>query len=98
MQKIRETGFDRAVEKYIKNGAVYIGGSAGAHIVTEDVSHITSYDPSPEGMTNFKGLGLLDGILICHYSKARKELHDKLVSEGKKVYPLTDDDSIVITE
>ena len=90
LHRIRNSIFDKELIRYIKSGVTYIGGSAGAHIVTEDVSHITSYDPSPEGMTNFKGLGLLDGILICHYSKARKELHDKLVSEGKKVYPLTE--------
>lgn len=98
LHRIRNSVFDKELVRYIKSGVTYIGGSAGAHIVTEDVSHVTSYDPPPEGMTNFSGLGLLDGILICHYSEARKEQYDKLVGDGKKVYTLTDDDTLVITE
>lgn len=98
LHRIRNSVFDKELVRYIKSGVTYIGGSAGAHIVTEDVLHVSGYDPAPQGMSDFSGLGLFHGILICHYSEARKDLYDKLVSEGKKVYALTDDDSLVITE
>ncbi|MBQ8836759.1 MAG: Type 1 glutamine amidotransferase-like domain-containing protein [Clostridia bacterium] len=98
LHRIRNSVFDKELVRYVKSGVTYIGGSAGAHIVTQDVSHVSTYDPAPEGMSDYHGLGLLDGILICHYSESRKELYDKLVSEGKKVYVLTDDESLVIDE
>ncbi len=96
LHRIRNCVFDKEIIRYIQSGVAYIGGSAGAHIVTKDVSHVTSYDAPPEGMSNFHGLGLVDGILICHYSDARKELYDKLVGEGNKVFTLTDDETLVI--
>ena len=96
LHRIRNSVFDKEIIKYIKSGVTYIGGSAGAHIVTTDVSHVSSYDAPPEGMNDFSGFGLVDGIFICHYSDVREELRDKLISEGKKVYTLTDDESLVI--
>ena len=48
-------------------------------------------------MSDFNGLGLFDGILICHYTEERKALYDKLASDGKyKIYTLTDEDSLVV--
>ena len=48
-------------------------------------------------MTDFNGLGLFDGILVCHYTSNRKPLYDKLQADGKyKVFALTDDDYLVI--
>ena len=96
LHRIRNSVFDKEIINYVKSGVTYIGGSAGAHIVTEDVSHVTTSDPPPEGMHNFSGLALVDGVIICHYSKTRKELYDKLVANGKKVYTLSDDESLVI--
>lgn len=98
LHRIRNSVFDKEIIRYIKSGVTYIGGSAGAHIVTTDVSHVSSYDVPPEGMSDFSGLGFVDGILICHYTDARQELRDKLISEGKKVYALADDESLVIEE
>lgn len=98
LQRIRECGFDKEIINYIKSGIVYIGGSAGAHIVSKNIEHVANFDSVPDGMTNFSGLGLFDGILICHYTGERKPLYDKLQADGKyKVYTLTDDQSLVIS-
>lgn len=99
LQRIRECGFDKEIINYIKSGIVYIGGSAGAHIVSKNIKHVANFDSVPDGYTNFNGLGLFDGILVCHYTSDRKPLYDKLQADGKyKVYALTDDDSLVINE
>ena len=99
LARIRESGFDKEMIRYIQSGVTYIGGSAGAHLVTLDVSHVTCYDDAPEGMTDFSGLGLFDGILICHFTPERQARYEQLLKERRyKVYPLTDEDSIVITE
>lgn len=97
LQRIRNANFDKDIINYINNGVTYIGGSAGAHIVTKDVSHVSKYDEVPEDMEDFSGLGLFDGILICHYKLEREEHKKQLESEGKyKVYTLTDDEYLII--
>lgn len=99
LYRLRSHDFDKEIIKYIKSGVTYIGGSAGAHIVSKDISHVKRYDPPQEVMKDFSGLGIYDGIFICHYSKERKNHYQELIKEGKyKVTPLTNDDSIVISK
>lgn len=54
----------------------------------------------PDGFTDYSGLGLIDGIIFCHYTDARKETVDKALSDGKHkiIAVLSDDDSIIIDE
>ena len=97
LKRIKDCGFDREIIRYVKSGVIYIGGSAGAHIATQSIEHIAAFDSIPDGMNEFKGLGLFDGILICHYTAERKVLFDELISNNKyKVYALSDDDSLVV--
>ena len=97
LYRIRSHNFDGEIVRYIKSGVTYIGGSAGAHIISADVSHVKRYDEPQEVMTDFSGLGLYDGIFICHYSPERRAHYEELQSEGKyKVTALTNDDSVVI--
>ncbi len=97
IDRLRKCNFDREIVRYVKSGVIYIGGSAGAHIVSQNIEHVSAFDSIPEGMTEFSGLGLFDGILICHYTEERKYLYDKLKAEGKyNVFALTNDDSLVI--
>lgn len=97
LKRIKDCGFDKEIIRYVKSGVLYIGGSAGAHIATQSIEHIAAFDSIPDGMNEFKGLGLFDGILICHYTAERKRLLDDLISNSKyKVYALSDDDSLVI--
>ena len=97
LQRIRNAGFDEEIKNYIECGVTYIGGSAGAHIASKDITHVKEFDLLPEDMIDFKGLGLFDGILICHYTEERKEILDKLQNNSKyKVFSLTNDESIVI--
>ncbi len=99
LYRLRSHGFDKEIVKYIKSGVTYIGGSAGAHIVSKDISHVKIYDPPQEVMKDFTGLGLYNGIFICHYSKEREEHYIKLKNEGKyNVTALENDESVVIIE
>ena len=99
LHKIRECGFDADIISYVKSGVVYIGGSAGAHIATKSIEHVAKYDENNVGMTNFDGLGLFDGVLVCHYTYLRKYDYDDLCKTSEhKAYFLTDSDSIVFEE
>ena len=97
MKLIRDSGFDKAIVNYVENGVIYVGGSAGAHIVTADISHVEKYDKDTFGLTDFSGLGLYDGILICHYNEERKADFDFLKSSREySVIALKDNQSIII--
>ena len=97
MKLIRDSGFDKAIVNYVQNGVVYIGGSAGAHIATADISHVVKYDNDTFGLTDYSGLGLYNGILICHYTEDRKADFQDLIEFGiRPVLALSNDQSIVI--
>lgn len=105
LDKIRKCNFDKDIINYINKGVIYIGGSAGAHIVTKNIEHLQEFDDNYVGMTNFDALGLFDGIIIPHYDEEeynpdlRKKVYEKLVNDNKyKVYTLTNDDSIVVDD
>ena len=96
LDKIRKCGFDKDIIRYVNLGVVYIGGSAGAHIASKNIQHIEKYDANTVGITDFSGLGLFDGLLICHYTDARKDDFKTLSANCEyKVYALTDEDFIV---
>ena len=97
LKRIKESNADNLILRYISKGAMYIGGSAGAHIASRSVEHVAKYDVDTFGLTDFSGLNLFDGILICHYSESRKNDYDRLLENGEKnVTLLGDGDSLII--
>lgn len=93
-ERLKECGFTEEIVRLVKNGAVYIGGSAGAHIACPDFSHVSKYDENNTSLTDFKGLNLFDGYLICHFTEDRREYFETLKKRHKKVLALTDEDAI----
>lgn len=99
LDKIRKSNFDKDIIRYVKSGVVYIGGSAGAHIASKNIKHVENYDENIVSLTDYSGLGLFDGVLICHYTEARKYDFEQLSQYSEfKAYALTDEDSIVYEE
>lgn len=97
LKRIKESNVDKLILRYISKGAMYIGGSAGAHIASRSIEHVAKYDVDTFGLTDFSGLRLFDGILICHYSQSRKNDYDQLLENGEKnVTLLGDGDSLII--
>lgn len=97
MHRIRKHNFADAMINYIKNGVIYVGGSAGAHVVSANIEHILKYDKNSIGIDDFSALNLFDGILVCHYSKEREAHFNELKTQGKfNVISLTNDDSLLI--
>ena len=58
---------EELIREGVRNGACYIGASAGAHIAGLDVKAATHFDKNRVGMTDFTGLGLFDGVAFPHY-------------------------------
>ena len=96
LKLIKECNFDKEIIKYINNGVTYIGRSAGSHIASRNIEHVLEFDSNDIGATDFDGLGLIDGILVCHYDDSRVETFNKLVSDKKyNVYSLTNQEILV---
>ena len=99
LKRIKESQADRIILEYVSKGALYIGGSAGAHIASRSIEHVAKYDVDTFDLTDFSGLHLFDGILICHYCDARETDYKELLKQGEKnVVILRDQDYIVIGE
>lgn len=97
LNRIRESGFDKEIIRYVQSGVTYIGGSAGAHIASRNIEHVKNFDTPTDDMTDFNGLCLFDGILVCHYTDERRNIYEELKSSSKyDVYKLADDESIVV--
>ena len=97
MKRLKETGADQIIKDYVNQGAFYIGGSAGTHIASADIEHVKKYDTDTFGLTDFKGLELFYGVLICHYTDDRKA--DLEALKNRSPHPVTalrDDEAIVI--
>ena len=71
MYLLRERGADRLIKEGFSRGnnKIYIGCSAGAAIAGVCIEEILDFDRNFVKMTDFTGLGLLDGIIIPHYTK-----------------------------
>ena len=99
LKTMRDTGFDKEIIRNVRNGALYIGGSAGAHIASKNVEHVQAFDENEVGLCDFSGLGLFDGIFICHYCEERKPYFEKAKCENKyRVFTLSDDEYITVNE
>lgn len=98
LKRIRESGAEKIIMECLSCGAVYIGGSAGAHIASRSVGHVAKYDHDTFGLTDFSGLNLLDGVLICHYTEEREADYLDLVKSGERnIIILRDCDSVMFS-
>ena len=101
LKRIRESGADRLIVEHVHNGAVYIGGSAGAHIASANIAHVAKYDNDIFGLTDFAGLGLYKGIFVCHYIEDSERKSDLKELRSLSKYPviaLCDGESVIIKE
>ena len=97
LDRLRKCNFDKDIVNYVNNGVIYIGGSAGTHIVTKNIKHVLYFDENTVRMTNFKGLGLFNGIIICHYDKSREKIL-KSIKSKYNIYTLKDDEYIIYSK
>lgn len=98
LHDLKECGYDKVLRKTIIEDATYIGSSAGAYLISKDVSHIQKYDENNYGIDDFSGLGILDARLICHFHNDRYYDYYKLRTSTSDVVFTIDDDSILLVD
>ncbi len=98
----KESGFDTAITKLLKEGVVYGGGSAGAIVVCPTLEKFDLVDDaskSPQIIN--QGLNLVDLILIPHwgyekYQTKLQEIKDHFDGTDYKVITLSDSQALSI--
>ncbi len=94
----RAAGFDLEVARAVSEGSVFVGGSAGAHLLTPDLRHAARYDEVPEGFDDYSGLGLFPRRLICHFSEERRAHFEELKKDTSFPVAAIGNDGCIVYE
>ena len=70
MRHMKENHLVEPIRKVVTEGTVYIGSSAGAMIAGTDIELANDFDRNETGLCDFSALGLFDGTVLPHYTKA----------------------------
>lgn len=68
LDRLRQSGFDRALIDYFNAGGTIYGGSAGAIVLGANIEACAHIDRNVCGLTKMTGLDLVNGCAVaCHY-------------------------------
>ena len=77
---------------------VYIGRSAGSHLVTQNIRHVLNFDDVGEYNGDYRALNVWSGILICHYNEDRENVYNEEKAKNYNVEKLDDEEILIITD
>ncbi|EAC8105908.1 peptidase [Listeria monocytogenes] len=104
LQELKRTGADKLILEEIAKGKLYIGESAGAVIMSPNISYIQSMDSVKKAtnLTNYDALNLVDFSILPHYNNAPfKEVTQKIVANyaGKPTMrPISNQEAIFVRD
>lgn len=93
LDKIRKTGLDKLIKKFVKSGGVYLGLSAGSYVAcpTIEVASWKCADKNVIGLKNLKGLSLVPFLITAHFKEELRPVIEKAAGKTKyEVVALTD--------
>ncbi|MBC7836185.1 Type 1 glutamine amidotransferase-like domain-containing protein [Acetobacteraceae bacterium] len=99
--RLAETSMDEMLKKYITNGGIYCGSSAGGVILMDNIEHFTPVDDATKAPAIYPGLGLIDFAFIPHadnkkYAEGMRAVADKYEQVGKEVILVNDNQAVII--
>lgn len=95
LSKIREYGFDKKIVNAIKNGIIYVGSSAGSIIMGNTIE--TACDEN-KYLTDFKGLGLINGIIIPHANNRKDYINKQRKKYKDQIFSIEDNKGIIFID
>lgn len=104
LQELKRSGADKLILAEIAKGKLYIGESAGAVIMSPNISYIQSMDSAKKAtnLTNYDALNLVDFSILPHYNNAPfKEVTQKIVADyaGKPTMrPISNQEAIFVRD
>ncbi len=99
LKKVRESGFDNVIKKFIENGGIYFGVSAGSIIAGPNIEIASLGDENEVGLKDFTGLNLMDAAICPHSDKKDKKKIDAFKRKARyKIIPLTDEQALLVVD
>lgn len=102
---IKRVNMFEPIRKYLQNGGVAFGGSAGAIIFGEDLESCALDDDNDVGLKDTEGFDVLGGIsFLCHFTNRipehdrRSEAYLLKISGHRKVYALPEEDTLFVND
>ena len=78
LKGLKESGSFEKINRYINNGGIVIGGSAGAVIFGYDIDIISTMDSNDVALTDTKGFDVMGGISVFpHYTNKKSRLSEE---------------------
>ncbi len=103
LRELKAGGCFEKISRYIRQGGVVFGSSAGAIIFGRDLESCQLDDVNDVGLTDTTGFDLLDGAyLLCHYTNRTPERDEAStrylmqLSERRKIIALPEEDTLYI--
>ena len=104
LQEMKKTGADEIIVEEVNNGKLYIGESAGAMIVSENIKYAGLMDDGTEYISelkNLNSLNLVDFYTVPHYGCFPfEESAEKTMSaySSLNLVPITNNQAILVDE
>lgn len=67
LKSLKELDSINLISDAVKNGAVYIGVSAGAYVACDSIEYVGQLEDNDYIDNDYSAIGLCDKIIICHY-------------------------------
>jgi len=93
-------GMDKLLVEYSNSGGMLIGTSAGAILITPDIStSLLCGDVAPDQVSETNGLGLVNFHIWPHYtSSVEAQINiDSLIDSSKPLYKIPDGSGIIVS-
>ncbi len=99
LKKVRESGFDKIIKKFLSKGKVYFSISAGSYIAcpTIEAAGWKPSDINVVGLKDLTALNLVPFLITAHYIPKYKEIIDKAEAKTKyEVKRITDNQALLV--
>lgn len=99
LDRIKKTGLDKEIKKFVKNKGVYFGVSAGSYVICPTIEAATwkPADRNIIGLKNLKGLNLVPFLITAHFEEKYRKIIEKNVNKTKyPVIALNDKQAVLV--
>lgn len=96
LKKLKESGYFAKIQRWVNEGLLYIGTSAGSVIATPDINYILCMDTNDCDISDTLGLSLVSVSVIPHYTVEFTETVETLRKNKVKVETISDSQALYI--
>lgn len=98
---LQERGLIKKIQNTMRKDTVYIGASAGSMIAGKDIVLAKDFDENQVQLENLKALGLINGIVIPHYTKEElrnyiQNSEPSIIQRYPKIYSVNNGEILVL--